>query len=600
MRGRRSHRVGAALLGVALVLSGCGVFSGEDPGEVAGEFLDAFARGDTAAAAELTDSPGAARRLFDRVRAELEPESVTTTLGTVRETDGTTYADYRVEWDLGQGRTFGYDTRAALTTDGDTTILFRPSLVHPELEPGRTLALRSEDGAPVPVQDRDGAPLLRTDEVVNVLLHRDEAGERVDAVIESLAGALNPLDERITRSSIESGMSETEDGVPYLVVSLRSSDYAAVRDEIHELPGVRFTTRQRTLPVNKGLGERILPAVRRAAEERSAGNAGWSVAVVDADGAEVGEVHREDPEPAEPLRSTLSLPVQQEAERALDAADSPGVLVALQPSTGDLLAVAANDAAVEQGTAPLTGRYPPGSTFKIATAAAALREGNTEVDTPVECPATTVIDGRTIPNDDEFELGTVPLRQAFARSCNTTFAHLALDLPDGALTDAARSLGIGADYVIPGVTTVTGSAEPGDGTVARAAAGFGQGTMLASPFGTALMSATVAAGETPVPGLLTDRETEVTVAGEPLPEPVIAGLRSMMRAVVTDGTATELNDGLSGVHGKTGTAQYGDGTEAHGWFTGYRDDLAFAVLLEGAGSSTPAVATTRDFLTGLG
>ncbi|WP_026453144.1 penicillin-binding transpeptidase domain-containing protein [Saccharomonospora iraqiensis] len=599
MRGRRSHRVGAALLGVALVLSGCGVFSGEDPGEVAGEFLDAFARGDTAAAAELTDDPGAARRLFDGVRAELEPESVTTTLGTVREAEGTTYADYRVEWDLGQGRTFGYDTRAALTTDGDTAIRFRPSLVHPELQRGQTLALRSEDAAPVPVHDRDGAPLLRSDEVVNVLLHRDEAGEQADAVIGSLAGALNPLDDRITPSSIESGVSETEEGAPYLVASLRSSDYATVKEDIHELPGVRFTTRHRMLPVTRGLGERILPAVREVARERSADNAGWSVAVVDSDGAEVGAVHRVQPEAAEPLRSTLSLPVQQEAERALDAADSPGVLVALEPSSGDLLAVAANNAAVENGTAPLTGRYPPGSTFKIATAAAALRAG-TGVDTPVECPATTVIDGREIPNDDEFDLGTVPLRQAFARSCNTTFAHLALELPDGALTDAARSLGIGADYVIPGVTTVTGSAEPGDGTVARASAGFGQGTMLASPFGTALMSATVAAGKTPVPGLLTDRETEVTVSGEPLPEPVLAGLRTMMRAVVTDGTATELNDGLSGVHGKTGTAQYGDGTEAHGWFTGYRDDLAFAVLLEGAGSSKPAVATTRDFLTGLG
>ncbi len=319
---------------------------------------------------------------------------------------------------------------------------------------------------------------------------------------------------------------------------------------------------------------------------------------MDATGAEVASVHRVEARPAEAARTTLSLSAQRVAERALDERDEPGALVAVRPSTGELLAVAQNEPASAEGAIALTGRYPPGSTFKIATAAAALKRG-TAVDTRVECPATTVIEGRRIPNDEEFELGTVPLREAFAHSCNTTFAHLATEIPPEELTRTALSLGIGADYVVPGITTVTGSAEPGQEIVQRAEAGFGQGTMLASPFGMALTSATVAHGRTPVPSLLRDADTEVTKAGEPLPDDVIAGLREMMRAVVTEGSATELRD-LPGVHGKTGTAQYGDGTEAHGWFTGYQDDVAFAVLLVGAGSSTPAVGVTHDFLAGLG
>jgi hypothetical protein len=73
-------------------------------------------------------------------------------------------------------------------------------------------------------------------------------------------------------------------------------------------------------------------------------------------------------------------------------------------------------------------------------------------------------------------------------------------------------------------------------------------------------------------------------------------VRTMMRAVVTEGTATRLN-GLGEVRGKTGTAEFtGDGNRAHGWFVGYRGDLAFAVLVVDGGSSEPAVAAAGRFL----
>ncbi|WP_353073996.1 penicillin-binding transpeptidase domain-containing protein [Amycolatopsis carbonis] len=72
----------------------------------------------------------------------------------------------------------------------------------------------------------------------------------------------------------------------------------------------------------------------------------------------------------------------------------------------------------------------------------------------------------------------------------------------------------------------------------------------------------------------------------------------MMREVVTGGTATGL--ARSGtVYGKTGTAQFGDGAEAHGWFVGYRGDVAFCVFLEGGNDSGPAVTLGARFLTGV-
>ncbi|MET1071837.1 MAG: penicillin-binding transpeptidase domain-containing protein, partial [Umezawaea sp.] len=69
----------------------------------------------------------------------------------------------------------------------------------------------------------------------------------------------------------------------------------------------------------------------------------------------------------------------------------------------------------------------------------------------------------------------------------------------------------------------------------------------------------------------------------------------MLREVVTGGTATALGN-LGAVSGKTGTAQFGDGTHAHGWFVGYRDTMAFAVLVVDGGSSKAAVGVTATFL----
>jgi cell division protein FtsI/penicillin-binding protein 2 len=193
----------------------------------------------------------------------------------------------------------------------------------------------------------------------------------------------------------------------------------------------------------------------------------------------------------------------------------------------------------------------------------------------------------------------VPLRTAFARSCNTTFAQLAVELDPGALPAAALRLGIGADYAVPGLTTITGSVPTATDQVLRAENGFGQGEVLASPFGIALAAATIARGEPVVPQLIRDRPTEVLVpAGAPHPA-ALAQLRPMMRAVVTEGTATQLAD-LGEVHGKTGTAEFTADGRAHGWFMGYRGDVAFATLVVDGASATPAVEVAERFLRGIG
>jgi beta-lactamase class D len=293
--------------------------------------------------------------------------------------------------------------------------------------------------------------------------------------------------------------------------------------------------------------------------------------------------------------STLSVATQAAAQAAVDGLSGSAMLVAIQPSTGGILAVAQNGAAGTQPKA-LNGLYAPGSTFKIVTGTAALEQGDVTTETSLPCPGSAEIGQRTIKNEN-FQFPPIPMRTAFAHSCNTTFAQLASQLPADGLQKAADQLGLNADFTIPGLTTEAGKVEAAAGPAEQVEDGIGQGVVQASPFGMALVAATVAHGKAVTPQLWKDQPTEVGTGYHAPSASVIASLRKMMREVVTGGTATKGLGGTSGtVYGKTGTAQFGDGDQANGWFVGYRGDVAFAILLEGSNDSKPAVTLAAKFL----
>jgi transpeptidase family protein/MecA-like transpeptidase family protein len=347
-------------------------------------------------------------------------------------------------------------------------------------------------------------------------------------------------------------------------------------------------------PADATVAPLLLPALGRVAADGVA--KGRYVVLVDSGGAE--QVLFDAVPAGGPLTASLSVRTQAAAQAAVDGAGYPAMLVAIQPSTGDLLAVAQNAAAGAAPTA-LTGLYAPGSTFKIATATAVLERGAATPDSVLPCPSSVQIGQRTIPNDDGFSYPPLPLHSAFAHSCNTTFAQLAAGLPADALASAADQLGINADFDIPGIATEAGHVVAAAGSAEQVEDAIGQGTVQASPFGMALVAATVASGKAVTPKLWhgsdTGLATKVNASYQAPSDAVVAALRSMMREVVTGGTATGLS-GSGQVYGKTGTAQFGDGSQANGWFAGYRGDVAFAVLLLGANSSTPAVSVAAAFL----
>ena len=109
-------------------------------------------------------------------------------------------------------------------------------------------------------------------------------------------------------------------------------------------------------------------------------------------------------------------------------------------------------------------------------------------------------------------------------------------MPPRGLTQAATRYGLGLDYQVDGITTVTGSVPPTVDLAERTEDGFGQGKVLVTPFGMALVAATVDAGKTPVPQLIAGRATTVEGDSTPITPKMIDALRPMMRLVVTNGT----------------------------------------------------------------
>ena len=302
---------------------------------------------------------------------------------------------------------------------------------------------------------------------------------------------------------------------------------------------------------------------------------------------------------------TIDPKVQAAAEKALGTVDSPKgyvtALVAIQPSTGKVLAVA-NRPSTSSFDAALEGRLPPGSTFKVVSSAGLLASGVTP-DTPVPCTSAITVGGETFHNfQGESVAGTVPFSKDFAISCNTAFISLSNKLAEGRLGDAASEFGLGGSWQL-GVKANTGSVPSAKDAAEVAASTIGQGQIAVSPLDMAMVAATVQNGTWRAPQLVLDPAPPAAPSPKPLPGGVVDSLRGLMAGVVTNGTGAAAFKNFPGppVSGKTGTAETADKSLTDAWFIGYRGDLAFAVVVQNGGiGGQVAAPIAAKFLTNLG
>jgi Penicillin binding protein transpeptidase domain/NTF2-like N-terminal transpeptidase domain len=332
-----------------------------------------------------------------------------------------------------------------------------------------------------------------------------------------------------------------------------------------------------------------LGGIEEAYQRQLAGQAAISIRI-EGPGSQLDAVAAHFPaRPGTPVQTSIEMRYQLAASAAVRSAatSKPVDLVAIQPSTGRVLAVVERPGGFDRA---LQGEFPPGSTFKVVTASALSRTGMRPGST-VQCPPTATIGGRTFHNFNNEQLGTTDLLHAFAISCNTTFALLATQRLTGpALASMAQALGFNTTPSL-GIPATLGHFSTPHQSVDMAADAFGQGTDLVNPLSQASVVAAIDNGTWRPPQLVTSPAPRQTAQPRMLSPALLATLRPMMRAVVTIGTAAGVGF-PPGVYGKTGTAEYGSGSNppSHAWFIGYRGNLAFAVIVEGGGIGADASA----------
>jgi cell division protein FtsI/penicillin-binding protein 2 len=576
------------LFALLLGSTSCSLFSSPEPRDAFHAFAEALQRKDAGAAAS-TDDPNSATPVISSMFDGMGKDA-TVKVDVAKSGDDDKSAKLSYTWSFGPGKTLQYDAAATATQSGDDWhVHWSPTVLHPKLQPGMTFQYSDDKNFLTPVTDRDGQPLLTWQTVGVVTLTRTHLDSAAP-----LASLLQPFDATTTAESINAQFNATQDDA-VTVIKLRDQDLAQVSDQLKQLPGVSVVEQGALLTANRDLSSPAMDGLPALWQKAIDAAAGWSVQLVDDQGKPTEELTSTPPRDTAPIRTTLDNRLQLLAQQAVAAEPRPAVVVAISPTTGGILAAAQNAAANAQGPIAFSGAYPPGSTFKTITTAAALQAGLATPDTPEACPGTVTIENRTIPNEDEFDLGTVPLSTAFSRSCNTTMAALADKLPADALPNMARLFGIGVDYVIPGLTTITGKVPNADTPAQKVENGIGQGTVTVSPFGLAVAEASLAHGSTINPTLVVGEPTTANTPSAPIPPTITDSLRPMMLQTVSDGTATALKD-IPGLGGKTGTAEFGDNTHSHGWFAGIVGDIAFATLVVGGDTSAPAITVSGDFL----
>lgn len=333
--------------------------------------------------------------------------------------------------------------------------------------------------------------------------------------------------------------------------------------------------------------------------------------------------------PGNNVYTTLDPTLQKAAYDALGAYN--GAIVVTKPSTGEVLAMVSKpdfdpeqideiwdqvskdeDSSVLVNRA-INGIYPPGSTFKIVTALEYMREyPETFSEYSFKCGGSFVYDGEKIHCYHGTNHGLVSFKQAFAKSCNSSFADISTKLNQDAFASTCQSLLF--DQEIPFELPVTEShilVGEGVSMGERMQTAIGQGRTTMSPFHLNLITCAIAndgvlkmpyvldrvvsADGNLIKDLKPNQEMQLMTPKESY------DLSALMREVVDHGTGTKLSGKSYTVAGKTGSAEYNKNSDSHAWFTGFapavNPEVCITVVIEGAGSGGDyAVPTARRVL----
>ena len=616
--------VAIALLGV--LLSGCSLFDrGPKAEEAAARLVTGLSAADVSHVS-FTAAAGLDLNQWwkDLVKGMDGPPTVR--LGKVEENGDKATAALHYAWHLPGGNTWEYDETARLELTDKTwaVVVDDDSFVAPRLGLGKTMSVHTVSPTRGDILGAGDVPLVTPRPVLRIGIDKTKVtaaaqlvasaralAKLVDVALPAYvkqvkAAGSKAFVEAITlrKADAKAAVTAGVAGIPGGVALEGTRPLAPTRDFARPILGtvgpVTAEIVQKSEGVYEAGDEAGISGLESRYDERLRGTPGIVVTGRQADDSSE-LLYSVEPKPGEPLHTTLDVQLQTEAERLLANVKPARALVAIRPSTGEVLAAASGPGGNGLSTATV-GQYAPGSTMKVVSSLALLRAG-LRPNSPVTCPPTVVVNGKTFKNYSDYppgQLGNIDLARAVANSCNTAFIGQRAKVKQQALADAAASLGLGVDHDL-GYPVFLGSvpAQAGSETE-HAASMIGQGKVLASPIAMASVAASVASGRTVVPTLVSDAAKVTAEPSTPLTRPEAAQLRSLMRGVVTSGSGAFLSD-LPGppVLAKTGTAEFGEQSppQTHAWMIAVHGDLAVAVFVDvGQSGSRTAGPILESFL----
>ncbi|MBH0778685.1 NTF2-like N-terminal transpeptidase domain-containing protein [Nocardia bovistercoris] len=541
--GSRRFRVRGALAltaaaAVVITLGSCGIQAEPNEAEsVVERFTELMDEQDYTEAAELTSYPNGAQATLKQMFEGLHPGTVdynkTQFIGLDAE-QGIFSMD--VAWNFGENRNWAYSIQGTVRKLAiGWRISWEPGLVMPQLSNQRTVKLVHTLPAPAPrVVDITGAPLMH-EQVINVIsLDPTKITDPV-ASTDALAKAIEPVAPLITGDSLRQQLASSQ-GKPVVAVNLREGDFEILQPAMAAVPGVVMEKQPRLISSDRRVWSPQLDALRKVWQNSQEEHSGWGVQIFEPDGRLVTQVAGYQGPPGPDIAAAMDQRLQRAAEDAVVSVGTPASIVAIQPSSGAVVAVAQNSQASEHGSVAFTGLYPVGRNIELLRNIAAIQESKAPQDVSVQQAA-----------------------------------------------EAASKLGIGIDFQVKGLDEVTGRLAIAGRSAEQVRQGGGSDAVLASPFGMAIAAASIARGAVPAPMIALGQPGNTDAQLQPLPGEVTDRLRTMLR----DGAAAPEFAPLRAYRDVTGFAATAG---SDGWLIATMGDLAFAIHINDIDSDN---ATTR-------
>jgi cell division protein FtsI/penicillin-binding protein 2 len=521
--------------------------------------------------------------------------------GTMRENGATASEPITERLTLaGLGTVVLRSTLHLVQRQGKWLVAWSPATITPRLRAWNELALRKTWPARAAILGAHGVPLTTQGQVVTIGVE--------GALISSPAALRSALmSAGAPAAAISAAIAAARAHPTFFepVFTVPRERYDQIRPAIYPVHGTVFQSSDARSAITPGLASGVVGTIgpvtaqelsqlgapysaasevgqtglEQASERQLAGTPAVRVEVVSRRGDPVATLATLPSRPGTPVSTTIDTSVQAAAEAALAGEKKSAALVAVRASTGEVLAaVSVNAGGFDQA---IDGGFPPGSTFKVITSTALITHG-LGPRSAASCPAKATVDGEVFHNA-ESEAPVSDLLQAFTESCNTAFIRLATSrLTAADLTAAAAMYGAGKKLHL-GVTAFGGSVPRPHDEADLAATSIGQGRVLFSPLGMAMVAAAADTGTVRAPRLVSGASgvsgSPAAAAGQ-LPAAVVSGLHQMMASVVARGTAA--GQGLpAGTYAKTGTAEYGTTKplKTDAWLMGFKGDIAFAAIV---------------------